>query len=696
MKNFKRKLGVLIFVLCLIVSLYFYANKGYGALGYILLVIENIIKTFIGNSPLKLADIVGLKLSDTSFVNSLFILIYALIIYMAPIFLAAAVVSEFTSFRIKFRKFFFNINIKNSDDDIIIFGYNDMVRDFLENKIDKKEKTRIIVVSKEEISDKETLRYIRNKILFINKNILESNENDKKEIYEIMNNIENIYLFEKDDLVNYSYLIDVFNYYEKEEAKKENKKNCIKLYCYAEDYQANVMISKYINEKLTKKNDNNKLNVLISDYNVFDVSTLRIRQLLNKKELTINKYDKPNTHSIIIGFGNLGHAVFNEVLNKSVYNQNGKIRIDIISNDIDKEKNYILNRVSGSYIKNPKINGERDENHLELSSDSELGYRCDGQLDIWFHKENIENKSFYRTINGILQDNKGDIDNIFMCTGESSTTIRAMKALQDLNITHSELFKKGVNVFLRIDNNYTLYNNVEKVTNNNDYLNILKIPSAKEVLHTNSIENKDETKKAIAFNYVYFIISDEINKIINNKNSSWNEIKDKVNKFKENFKNADVDKVLNDKSNDAKEDDVKKGVVEWKKSDYASREATWWSVLHLKVKKELLDNEKLYDKKEIKNELEELFRKKFDSKESLIKYLNEASDIKLFDFIKLEHRRWCYMKALDGFHYDEVANRDQLKHNCLLTYDKLKEKVPETILKDLIPLIYEFCEDDTK
>ena len=696
MKNFKRKLGVLIFVLCLIVSLYFYANKGYGALGYILLVIENIIKTFLGNSPLKLADIVGLKLSDTSFVNSLFIFIYALIIYMAPIFLAAAVVSEFTSFRIKFRKFFFNIKIKNSDDDIIIFGYNDMVKDFLENKIDKKEKTRIIVVSKDEISDKETLRYIRNKILFINKNVLECNKKDKKEIYEIMNNIENVYLFEKDDLVNYSYLIDVFNYYEKEDNKKDNKKNRIKLYCYAEDYQANVMISKYIHNKLEANNGNNKLSKLISDYNVFDVSTLRIRQLLNNKDVKINKYEKPNTHSIIIGFGNLGHAVFNEVLNKSVYNQNGKIRIDIISKDIDKEKNYILNRVSGLYVKNPKINGKRDENHLEISSDSELGYRCDGHLDIWFHKENIENKSFYRSINGILQENKGDIDNIFICTGESSTTIRAMKALQDLNITHRELFEKGVNVFLRIENNYTFYNNVKNVTNGDDNLNIIIIPSAKEVLDTNGIENKDETKKAIAFHYVYDIIDKEIDNIIENENSSWDKIKDNVNTFKNNLKNTDIEKVTKDKNNNNVENSAKKGIEQWKALDYARREATWWSVLHLKVKKELFDNEKLYDKKEIKNELEGLFRKKFDSKESLIKYLNEVSDTKLFDFIKLEHRRWCYMKALDGFHYDEVANRAQLKHNCLLTYDKLKEKVPETILKDLIPLIYEFCEDDTK
>ena len=686
MKNFKRKFAVLIFSLCLVASLVFYYNKNYNTLGYILLVFENTIKTFLGNSPLKLADIVDLKFSDKNIVNQFFILIYALIIYIAPIFLAAAIVSEFNNFKIKIYKFIFNIKIKYSKDDIIVFGYNDLVKVFLENKIEDGEKRKVIVVSNERISDEEIIKYLKNNISFINTSLSDNSKEEKNNIYRLMDNIENIYLFELDNLINYSYLIEICNHYEN---KTEYNGNAKKIYCYAEDYQANVMISKYIHSRLESKNENNvKLNKVISDYNVFDISSLRIRKLLSDDSVKIvSNYKKPNTHSIIVGFGNLGHTVFNEILNKSVYNQNGKIRIDIISNDIDKEKNYILNRTSGYYFKA----ADRTQNHLEISNDANNNdFRCDGKLDVYFHKDSIEDKSFYRKVKEILEESDGGVDNIFICTSVVSTTIRAMNSLQDLHIKNEELFNNSINVFIRIENNNIFSNNNY---NNDKYFKYILIPSAKDVLNTKSIENKEETNKAIAYNYIYNQLCDSIYKITNddNKNNSFIELH-KIKGIKNEFENNNInikDKDIKFSDNKNAQSVINKAKSDWQKLDYARRESTWGLVLHQSVKDDLLKN--VYNIDEVKKDLNKVCNMSFNDLSSLVKYLNESSNTQMFDFIKIEHRRWCYMKALEGFHYVEHGDKKKHQHECLLTYDKLAERVPKSVLYDLIPLIYEFC-----
>ena len=139
MKRLKIFLGILLVILCLIVSLIFYSNKGYELLEYILLVLENTIKTFIGNSPLKLSEVIDIDYFNDKTANTLLILIYAIVIYIAPVFLAASVISAFTSIKLKIGIFIFNLNI-NKNNSILIFDYNDMVKSFIENDIknDKK------------------------------------------------------------------------------------------------------------------------------------------------------------------------------------------------------------------------------------------------------------------------------------------------------------------------------------------------------------------------------------------------------------------------------------------------------------------------------------------------------------------------------------------------------------------------------
>lgn len=659
MKRIKVFLGILLVILCLIVSLIFYSNKGYELLEYILLVLENTIKTFIGNSPLKLSEVIDVDYFNDKTANTLLILIYAIVIYIAPVFLAASVISAFTSIKLKIGIFIFNLNI-NKNNSILIFDYNDMVKSFIENEIKNDKKQKIIVLSNKNINDEIRFKYLKKNVLLMNlDNIDIDYEVRQKKIFKFINKVGKIFLFNEDSLLNYTTIVTIGNYL-KENSSFSDKK----IYCYAEDYHSKVMISNYLNSLVNDLNDNQ----IIKDYNVFDISSLRIRNFLDDEENRIvSNFNKNNIHTMIIGFGKLGHAVFDEVLNRSVFNQNGKIRIDILGNDIEVEKNYILNRISESYIK------QVNDNHYELSNS---GDRCDGNLDIYFYNTSVEDKMFYKTVKDILINSEEGIDNIFLCTKQESTTIRTINTLQEMFTKHEELFKNNVRLNVRIEN-VNKYSNITKLVKNGFDVKI--ITTANDVLNINSIENRIKINNAIAYNYIYDLLYSSMNLVINGEDKNIILLED-VKKLKLSLNNP-----ISENSKEHIE-----AVNKWNKLSFSKRQATFGLVLHDSVKKHLL-NEK-YNRAEIIEELKNVLNIEFNSK-NLLEYLEKLSNTKLFDFIKIEHRRWNYMTAFEGFNYDPNGSKNKHQHRCLLTYDKLVKNAPDTVLYDLIPLIYVACDE---
>ncbi|MBR1454508.1 MAG: hypothetical protein IJ593_07705 [Lachnospiraceae bacterium] len=666
MKKLKWIIGILLAGLCTLVSIQFYSGKGYNTLEYVLLVIENTIKTFLGNSPLKLSEVAEISLSRNEFYDKFLLLVYAIVIYLAPLFLAASVITAFTSVRVKIDEFFFKRSFRNNDRNIIIFGYNDLVKKFLENESKSGENRKIIVISKVKITSEEQIQYFKKKIWVVDINsFAENNDGIQKKFFELTSNIKYIMLFEEDALSNYSTLTSIYKYLSDNWLDKCTSK---KIYCYAEDYQSRVMINNYLHSiVMTSENKN----AIIDDYNVFDLSLLRARSFF--KDTTndvIKDYKKVDIHNVIVGFGRLGHAFFDEIINRSVHNQNGTIRIDILGNDINIEKNYILNRISTEYVK--KVS----EDHYELSSDLKANdFRCDGKLDIYFHDVVIEEKKFYNELKNIASETKA-IDNVYVCTKNESVTLRTINIFSDLRVKHSELFTTNTSLYLRIENQ-SKFTDFSLLHNNGFDSKIL--PPASDALSLDVIEDSINTNIAIAYHYIYNDLSDAVYKAV--------ESEDETNIF------FDIDKVSNLKkyfeknklSEDSGDEDGESAVREWRKLDFIKRQATWGLVLHNTAKEKLLDN--CYNRLEIKDELYALMKKRF-TKQTLKKYLRDSEKSKLFDFIKIEHRRWNYSKAFEGFRYSSDGDKARFRHKCLLTYDELVNRVPDTVLYDLIPLIY--------
>lgn len=673
MKRIKYFFWALLIFLCVFVSNKYYATQDFNTLEHVLLVIENTLKTFFGNSPLKLSEIMSTKLSDNDLYDKVLVFIYAIVIYISPALLVASVITTLTSVKIKLYAFLFKLSLSGKKDSIIIFGYNDMVKSFLNNEISSKRK--IIVVTNTALNNDELIEYFKKNVWIVNSNAIESNDSkDLDKLFSLINHVKYVFLFDEDALTNYTLALSICDYLLEAPVLVEKKK----IYCYAEDYHAKVMLSNYFNNIINKQESDT--DIQIDDYNIFDISSLRARKFFeNDSNSIVTNFDKDNIHNVIIGFGNLGHAFFDEIINRSVYNQNGELRIDIIGNDIETEMNYVLNRISNRYVY------RMSDNHYELSNTDD---RCDGKLDIYFHNASIEHKDFYNVIKGIATESKDGIDNIFICTKQESITIRAINILEEMKAKHGELFNNNVRLNLRLEH-LNKYSNTQKLT---DQISQNKfkweiITTASEILTMDMIENVDNTNMAAAFNYIYNKLSDSISNMLYNdaKPNSFFDLS-AINILKQAFKKGASAK----EEADAKE--------QWRKLEFPKRHATWELVFHNKVKESIMDYKKdstgknKYDKKEMRDELIELSKKVFDNK-TLKEYINSSSQSKLFDFIKIEHRRWNYSKAFTGFHYDPKGDKNRYQHRCLLTYDKLVENAPDTVLYDLIPMIYLLCDD---
>ena len=684
-KNYSKRISILIAVfitlLCLSVSIRYYknVNGNYNTMEYALLVFENTIKSYFAQSPLKISDVASVKLSENELVDKVLVFLYSVAILIAPFFTLTKVLETSRNIKLAIKTFAFKFFFKKKNDNVLVFSYNKFVKAFLENEI--KNDRKIIVITKQKVDIEEKLYYIDNDVWIIDETLLNnSEEKEKKQFIKLIDKIKYIVFLNENEVNNYTHLNDFYSNLVEANIDTKNKKM---IYCYAEEYQTKAMINDFLYDatvKLDKDSKEKKYeNGIIEDYKVFDLSSLRARKFLCENKVVTN-IEKSDIHNVIIGFGRLGHAFFDYILNGSVYNQNGSIRIDVIGNDIDIEKNYVLNRISERYF--TKI----DDYHISLPGLEESDKtKCDGKLDIYFHNLSIEDRSFYDELLEIDRESKSGIDNIYICTRKDSITISALNTIKKVLDRHSDFGSNDLRLYLRMETNSNLpILNDEKlmeVLNSSINSRIDKIPiitSESEVLKIDIIEDEENTNMAIIYNYIYGKLYDAVYDILNSKSES---------KF---FDISSISK-LKDNLSESYNKEWLKAKNDWRTNVFYNRQSTWFLVMHNAVKKTILETKENKDKNfivNLKEELKECLSSSFKDEEQLRKFIKDNDKSILFDFIKIEHRRWNYFTGFGGFCYDVHKNKQKYKHDCLLSYEELVNKKIDTVLYDLLPLNY--------
>ena len=679
MKKFKWACGIISIVFSIYIGSIFYASYSDNIVAYFFLIFENAAKCFVASPILKLSEVAEITLTKEGNTDEVLFFLYAIAVYLAPICTAGIILDTFKGVQYALFSFIFNIKSAFSKDIILIYGYNDMTKTLIENERENNNKKIFYIVTNDDIKLSDKLYYIKHNTRVFN---LEDFYRKfevlaKKVLLSLINKANIILLMDYDTTSNFSMLIKLDEFINNENQRIENK---FDIYCYVEDYHSKLMINNYIDE-INKKRLERKQDIKCN-YETFDISRLRARQLLkNENNRVVKNVKKQDIHNVIIGFGRVGHAIFDEILNESVYNQKGKIDIDIIGYDVDIEKNYILNKISTNYIY--KI----DDNHYELSN---IDNRSDGVLNIRFYNLDITDRVFKDKLVEIDRRDNGNnhIDNIYICPKKEDTCIRALNIINDLikevddfGIKERntdgiyDLHNANVSIYIRLETSNEMVNLIDK---SEDFLlkNVHMLISKKDVLKFDVIKDYINKDIAIKFNYIYKLLSDKIYAAITNGQKL----------------------AFDDFVNSAREIDWKQAKILWDKTIFTDKEATWYLSLHTKVKKYLL--ERYNNKNEIITELKELLSINYNNISELISYIESNINSNLLQFIKIEHRRWNYNKAFNGFSYYENVTKDDKKykkrHDCLLDFDNLLKKKADTIIYDLIPLIYIYIEDNCK
>lgn len=677
MKKFKWACGIISIILSIYVGSIFYASYSDNIVAYFLLIFENAAKCFAASPILKLSEVAEVTLTKDGNADEFLFFLYAIAVYLAPICTAGIILDTFKGVQYALFSFIFNIKSAFSKDIILIYGYNDMTKTLIENEREKGNKKLFYIVTNDDIKLTDKLYYIKHNTRVFNfEDFYRKFEViAEKILLRLINKANIILLMDYDSTSNFSILIKLDKFINKENKNINNK---FDIYCYVEDYHSKLMINEYIDE-INKKRLDEKQEIKCN-YETFDISRLRARQLLkNEKNKVVKNIKKQDIHNLIIGFGRMGHAIFDEILNESVYNQNGRIDIDIIGYDIDIEKNYILNKISTDYIY--KIN----DDHYELSKNDN---RSDGILNIRFYNLDITDRAFKDKLIEIDRRDNGNnhIDNIYICPKKEEICIRTLNIVNDLikevddfgiktknsNGTY-DINSANISIYIRLETNNEMVNLIDK---SEDFLlkNVQMLIPKKDVLEIDVIKDYANKDIAIKFNYIYKLLSDKIYAAMENGQKL----------------------AFDDFANSARKIDWEQAKMLWNKTIFTNKEATWYLSLHTKVKKYLLEECDKQNKTE--SELKELLSINNNNISEFVSYIESHINSDLLQFIKIEHRRWNYNKAFNGFsYYENVTNDDKKykkRHDCLLDFDNLLKKKADTIIYDLIPLIYIYIENN--
>lgn len=443
-----------------------------------------------------------------------------------------------------------------------------------------------------------------------------------------------VLLFDKSAAKNFSRYQMFFN----EEICAKLEKD-IKFYCRCEDFGIQGIIETY--------QDYHKDTF---DLELVNPAEIQIRELIQKRPL--HSYHNPdnaktniletktwNLHLLIVGFGKLGQQMLLQAMNMGVVNSENEIIIDVVDYNIE-EKRYIFENYFGErYV-------TKTENEVCISPEN-----ADGVFRVRFHKVDVRFQSFSKVL-----DENGNYTYIAVCLSDMDIALHCLSQIRFY--LHKRQNEKFVPIALKIAHDHKM----------KKYLRANRIDVMEEVESILTLEkllHKEINRTAKRFDQIYRGLN------ISEKNKEQEEFVISVEKEDENA-------LIN----------------AWNKLDVFKRKSNYAIAYHQSIKEMYFDNidmEKYIGEQGTVLQYEE-GKWNCSLLEDVTDHFEENKEIEadIYEFVKMEHRRWCYFVASCGLDYAPKKDLSIKEHDCLLNWKDLVEKKPSVCAYDLMPLLYEY------
>lgn len=626
----------------------------------VVLALQNSISVFTFAPIISASDMIdGLATLQTA-TGYILTYIYVIALFVAQLCTVTTLFFAFKELVVKF--IFAKRALFSRKNPLVIFGYNEKVKYLLEDIYNAKKEDRydVTLVTDDELDDAEKDDLRKKGIQLFELDVLDLDENDT--FYKKISNVKKMIIFETSAIRNFS----IFTTLEKAITQFKNTPKC---YLYCEDAGIREIIEEY--HKCGKYEKR-------MDISIFNLAEIKVREIFKDDEkshslvvvpadLTKESYlENPSqfdVHLLIVGFGSVGEQVLLHALNQGVAHSQSRIWVDIVDNDAFTKDDFFMKRFHPEYMEGSK----NDEQTIVYTISDK---KADGELLIRFHNIDIRSKQFPKLLDTLIKDAskvdaKFQFTRVVACFKEMDNLARCIVEMKKHLNKHNN---SCIEMTVCAEMGDTLIEYFDTIVN--DKINVRAAGADKAALKVENIIDDTKENKAKKYSYTYNQLYDLLSK------GALIEIQ------------RPTEKQLNEN---------------WLEQDYENKISNYMLSEHDVMKKAII--EKTYPEQNYDELLLQKGGVLFDENGKFIESrfkdeINKKENGFVKEMLMMEHRRWNYFSALNGWSYikqeSSKKNPATKEHPCLSNFGILMNDHLDKVVYDLIPvLMRKYVEENT-
>ena len=616
-----------------------------------LLILQNIIKAFTFKATISLENARSFMMEDPTPFKTVLGYLYMIGVFTAP-YCTIATVYKLLERALKFA---FWLRGKDDARPIVIFGYNDTVRQLLKSADGKQ---RVHVVCGKEPPAEERYRMTRRNIKL---HTFDLTKAEDAEVEKLLQELEigraaYVLLFEDTSVRNFSLLQALAS-------SSRGLTKDSKVFCRCEEEGIGRLIENYYDKTVSKEEARR------FDFEIIDLPQLQVRSMfrdvplhsywMKAPEETSRDPEKWRVHLLILGFGKVGQQALLQAMNLGVTHSGNPMVIDVIEQK-EENRDLFFNHFS------PDAFRERED---EPGVYDMAGNWADGQLTLRFHQINVRYGAFRKLLPVITKEPAGAFTYVVSAIDQPDTGIHCLTELWRFLRSAEKERGRDVPILVRMDSDLRLQNYLKNDEAGSMIESVSVIRPPEEILTLSNLFEAETDTSAKQCNAYYAKMTFEA------KGGAGPQTEQEV-------------------------QDSWNGLTLFRRN--ANRAAAYHNTVLSDVLDCSLGEGKTAALQPLFEGASPLIRwedgiwhyTKTDGE--FIEQVTRPEQAFAREMLKTEHRRWCYYTASIGWEPPAengrtVTKRDDLQINpCLVSWDELLEVQPHTVKYDLMPLMAEY------
>ena len=643
----------------------------------LLTILYNAVKAFFLIPIITIPNVISNLQQNASILKLIVAHAYGVAVLLAPLCTAMATIN---AIRFLLRKKA-SASANQASRHIFLFGYNENVACLLENHTATTKPTSrlffwkspvfdkvIHLVTAEELPESTQMAYLQKGIFVHQENCLMlSNEKLKAVLCQLHISLaQEILLFEDSTAQNFSLFLSI------------QKCGCplapdAAFYLSGENEGVRRIIEEFGNQADQKD--------AIHNLTLFSIPELKVRHMFQAYPLftynisALDRTPEPDwdVHMLIAGFGSVGQEVLKQTIQLGVMNSSGSIIIDVVDTHADERKSMLQSMFNADYR-----DAQSNPDEIAIS-----GTHADGVLKIRFHKLDVRADGFRKKLTEISADRP--ITYAAVCTQDADVTLHCMAEIE--RFIHKNPRQNGKTpVAIRLEFNAQVADYLQE--DEGTFCDVFPLGANQSILRTENIFDTQTQNECIAFHALYNQIYDTVQKqqplcsetlspisawdaaTLSEARQAWHSLAS----YKKNS-----NRCLSYHSS------VKRMLLCW--AEWHSRKGSGSFSKFYETNK---GNVTPAIRRLLSDCADPAGKTVIDSR--LLSKRTENTAL-LEEFLKLEHRRWCYAMALNGWGWTDGPKQESLQLSPYMTHwEGLCAAHPDVCLNDIVPLLVFCCE----